>query len=93
MDLNYSEKERILFSIVGCVDCSDRVEEIIKVLNEGAEDLMAICPEEKNNIKTLVVTKSGRHKGSRVFFVETDIVPENAFRLNDSWTMMKWLEA
>ena len=92
MNLFYSKTERILFHVAGYADNTDNVEQIIQKLTEGAEKLVEISFEDKENVNTFVVTHSRQYKGKRVFWVRTDNVPDAAFKLTDDWTMTKWLE-
>lgn len=90
-DLVYSNKEKILFNIVGYVDNSDNVDELIKVLEEGTDILSEISNEERNKIKTQYINKSSRYKYMRVFYVVTENIPVQAFQLGNDWSMAQWL--
>jgi len=91
MDLCYSVRERILFYVASHADNTHHVEQIIQDLTEGANKLVEVSFEDKENISTFVVTHSGPYKGRRVFWVRTDNIPENTKKLTGSYTMEKWL--
>lgn len=100
-DLFYSKSERILFYVAGYTDAGNNdqnVESLRKVLKEGVLALERVMSKigmvDTREIKTFYVEKSSKYKTMRVFYVETDIIPENAFILGDSgddWTMKKWV--
>jgi len=92
-DLFYSESEKILFWIVGYIDNSDNVVEILHYLTKYATFLSDIAGNSFSDIKTLYIFSSRRYENMRVFYTKVDKIPEDVsiFNLNDEWTMMKWL--
>lgn len=91
-DLFYSEKEKILFLVAGYIDHSSVVTNIVAMLNKFTDKLSSLCQVERNKVKTYFVQESRRYANMRVFYVETETVPDNAFLIGEDWNMIKWLE-
>lgn len=91
----YSIEEKLLFCVAGYTDNSSDVKSIVEMLTRFAKIVADMAPSiNVDDVKTLLVTHSRRYKNMRVFYVETNDIPEFAFQisLNNGWTMMKWLE-
>jgi len=90
-DLFYSLKEKKMFYVAGYVDNSSKVSECIKVLEEGEKNIKKLIGTNKCEVSSRYIEKSSRYKSMRVFYVDTRIIPPNAFVLNADWDMWKWL--
>ena len=90
-NLYYSEKEKILFYIIGYTDNSNNVQEIVRMLTDGADKLAKLISVERSAINTSFITQSNRYANMRVFYVKTNIIPVNAFMFGNDWTMKTWL--
>lgn len=90
-DLFYSLKEKKMFYVAGYVDNSDKITETLKVLKEGETNIKKLIGSDKCEISSRYIERSSRYKSMRVFYVDTRIIPPNAFALNNDWDMWKWL--
>jgi hypothetical protein len=91
-DLFYSPKENLLFWIPGYTDNSDNVEDIVKMLMLHSKELSFLhVSYEVKDVKTFYVSNSSRYKNMRVFYLETQVVPKDAFSIGKDWTMIKWI--
>lgn len=106
-NLFYSYTEKTLFWVAGYTDNSNKIDEIVKMLEEKKQEFIKAGGE--GDICTYSIEQSRRYKLMRVFYCTTDKIPENAFILGkpkteeeweklgipehhrDPWTMNKWL--
>ena len=93
--LFYSKKEKILFYVAGYTDNSNKVTDIIEMLNEGSKRVTDLVQADVKEAKTFMVEQSRRYKHMRVFYlenIEAREVPKDAYQFGKDWTMSKWLQ-
>jgi hypothetical protein len=93
-NLFYSQKEKILFWVAGYTwdGNTSLVMEQVQSLTGNAKKFSdkAGCLQEQ--VRTTFVNNSCRYKYMRVFYVETEVIPEDSFKLGGDWTMDKWIQ-
>lgn len=89
-DLFYSVKDKKLFWVAGYAN-EINVKSLISTLTNNYNYFYKICKVKE--INTDVLRKSRKYKDMRVYWCDTETIPEEAFVIkNDYWDMWKWLE-
>lgn len=97
-DLFYSWDEKILFWVAGyTADLNtDNVIEKNRDLLENALEFAGKAQCDVSSVKTFEILKSSRYKYMRVFYVNSDFCPSDAFVIGKGehkWTMSEWLSS
>jgi hypothetical protein len=90
-DLFYTAKDKKLFWIAGY--CSSfNIKELVSTLQNHVKYFETNCKIKPVN--STEITKSSRYKNMRVYWVDTEIIPKDAYVIEDDgyWDMWKWLE-
>jgi len=91
-DLFYSESTKTLFWVAGYTKDSNTstVAEITQSLTENAQKFADIAQCRFGQVKTHFNQLPPRYQYMRVFYVDTDFVPKNAFRTERTmWDVLK----
>ena len=90
----YSPSEKILFWIAGytLMDNTNNVVEQIKSLSKDLSSFSTFAKVSPDKVNTFFCEESSHYKYMRVFYCETKEVPEGVFKLDDDWTMIKWIK-
>lgn len=94
-NLFYLQKDNLLFWVAGYTrdGNTSSVVEQCQSLTENATKLATLVNADIKHIYTFFVEKSRRYKYMRVFWIKTDVIPEEAYVItNSDWTMMKWVQ-
>lgn len=92
-DLFYSPKEDILFWVAGYTrdGNTEKVNEIIKSLEENAKKFAEIANVPFEKVFTFINSKPPRYQYMRIFYTYVPKSIEGAFVIGESWTMDKWI--
>ncbi|MCK4500935.1 hypothetical protein KAU11_10585 [Candidatus Babeliales bacterium] len=91
MNLFYSGKEQVLFNVAGYCE-KENVKENIESLTKGAEELASLAGVTIDKVYSFKVLESRRYKRMTVFYVKTETIPEEAFKIGEDWSMVSWLK-
>lgn len=92
----YSPVEKILFYIPDYyLDSNSSVNAFVESLTINADKLVKSLESlsgKLKEVKSAFIEESRRYKRMRVFWIENiETPPQEAFVLNEEWTMWKWL--
>lgn len=90
-NLFYSKNEKRLFWIAGYTDNNPGAVASAIMLIESAKKLAGKAEKDPTDVNTFFVDESNRYKNMRVYWVDTEKIPEDAFIIDGNWTMMNWI--
>lgn len=93
-NLFYSSTDQMLFWIAGYTadNNTSYVMEINESLIKNSRLFRKHCKCKASQVRTIMIYESRKYKYMRAFFIEKPKhIPDDAYQLNNDWTMHKWI--